>query len=286
MAWSAFDDWIAASPLPIVGTALFLAMCMAAALGTVLQVWSDHDHKAAPNETSDEQEGYVVTAVLGLLALLLGFTFSLAADRFEARRHLVLEEANAIGTVYLRAQLLPEPHRSRISNLLIRYTDNRIVLGHAKPGLAQQRLLATSDTLLTDLWSATAAGFDAIKDLPFSAVFVESVNNLIDLDGARKAARQAHVPVEVFGVLFAYQVTAAGVLGYVLRGARGRMTAGLLLALLTLSFLLIVDIDRPTLGGIVEDQGPMLELRKSLAAQPPRVFDKWRTTPQPAGPSR
>ena len=78
------------------------------------------------------QESYVVSAVLGLLALLLAFTFSLATDRFEARRVLVLEESNAIGTAFLRTQLLGEPHRARLSQLLIEYTDNRIVLAKAE----------------------------------------------------------------------------------------------------------------------------------------------------------
>jgi hypothetical protein len=248
-------------------------MCLAAALGTLLQVLGGGGQK----DGSDGQESYVVSAVLGLLALLLGFTFTLAVDRFDARRYLVVEEANAIGTVYLRAQLLPEPHRSRTSDLLVRYTDNRIRLAQAKPGPAQQQYLATSDALLTDLWAATSAAEDAIKNRPSSAVYLDSVNHLIDLDASRKAARQARVPSEVFAVLFAYLVTAAGVLGYVLKGRRGRLTASFLLALLTVSFVLIVDIDRPTMGAVNEEQGPMLDLQKSLAAQPPRVFDKWRT---------
>jgi hypothetical protein len=275
MSWAALYAWIDASSLVVIAIVLFAAMCAAAALGTVLQVLGGQ--QGTPQDGSDGQEGYVVSAVLGLLALLLGFTFTLAVDRFDSRRHLVVEEANAIGTVYLRAQLLPEPHRTRTSDLLVRYTDNRIRLAQAAPGPAQRQYLATSDAMLTDLWAATSAAQDAIKGLPFSGVYLDSVNHLIDLDAARKAARQARVPSEVFVVLFAYLVTAAGVLGYVLRGTRGRMTAAFLLALLTLAFLLIVDIDRPTMGAINEEQGPMLDLQKSLAAQPPSVFDKWRT---------
>jgi hypothetical protein len=277
MSWPAFYAWIDASSLVVIAVALFAAMCLAAALGTVLQVLGSRGQQGAPKDGSDGQEGYVVSAVLGLLALLLGFTFTLAVDRFDARRYLVVEEANAIGTVYLRAQLLPEPHRSRTSDLLVRYTDNRIRLAQARPGPAQRQYLATSDALLTDLWAATSAAEDAIKNLPSSAVYLDSVNHLIDLDASRKAARQARVPSEVFAVLFAYLVTAAGVLGYVLKGRRGRLTASFLLALLTVSFALIVDIDRPTMGAVNEEQGPMLDLQKSLAAQPPRVFDKWRT---------
>jgi hypothetical protein len=270
---SAFQAWLTTNPLWMVGLALFATMCVAAAAGTLLQQRRVQNDKAA---SSDGQEGYIVSAVLGLLALLLGFTFSLAVDRFETRRHLVLEEANAIGTAYLRAQLLPEPHRARTTGILVRYTDNRILLAQAKPGQNAQ-LLATNDSLLTDLWAATAAAFDDIKRYDFSSTYVDSINALIDLDASRKTARLARVPAEVFVVLFVYLVTTAGVLGYVLRGYRGRLAAGFLLFLLTLSLLLIIDIDRPTGGGIVESQRPMLELRKSMDAQPPQIFDRWRT---------
>src|SRR5262249_40310966 len=146
-----------------IGATLLLAMCVTAGLGIMLQVRIGRGQAEADKGSSDGQEGYIVSAVLGLLALLLGFTFSLSVDRFDTRRHLVLEEANAIGTVYLRAQLLPEPHRSRTSNLLIRYTDNRIALAETAPGQVQDRLLANSDALLTDLWSATAAAYDELK---------------------------------------------------------------------------------------------------------------------------
>jgi hypothetical protein len=284
MDWSGFQAWLATTALIPVGIVLFLAMCVAAGLGSVLRPRRRQPTTDAAKDGSDGQEGYIVSAVLGLLALLLGFTFSLAVDRFDARRHLVLEEANAIGTVYLRAQLLPEPHRSRTSDLLVRYTDNRIALAEAAPGPAQQRLLASSDAMLTDLWSATSAAYDEIKGLPFSGVYLDSVNHLIDLDASRKTARRARVPAEVFLVLFVYLVTAAGVLGYVLREIRGRIAGGFLLVLLTLSFLLIIDIDRPTSGGVVEDQAPMRDLRQSFAAQPASVYDKWRAPGVPSPP--
>jgi hypothetical protein len=228
---------------------------------------------------SDGQETLVVSAVLGLLALLMGFTFALAVDRFETRRELVVEEANAIGATYLRAQLLDEPHRDRVSAILVRYVDNRIALAKAPPGRASE-LLTTNDQLLTDLWAATSAAFEDIKALPFSNALLETTNRMIDLDSTRKAARLAHVPGEVFVVLIVYLIVACGVLGFVLTGIRGRVTAAVLLVLQTMSMMLIVDIDRPTLGGILESQAPMEALRDSMTSQPPLVFDRWRR-PQP-----
>ncbi len=254
---------------------MLAAMFAAALSGVALR---DRHRLAGAAELSDSQEGYVVSAVLGLLALLMGFTFALAVDRFEARRVLVLHDANAIGTAYLRSQLLGEPHRSRMSGLLVTYTDNMILLAKAQQGQTRA-LLAKDDRLLTDLWSATAAAFDSIRGLDFSSAFVTSVNAVIDLDASRRAARLAHVPTEVFAVLLIYLIVTAATLGYVLLSWRTRIVGAVPLALLTASFLLAIDIDRPTTGSIQETQGPMEQLQKSLHAQPPAVFDHWRERP-------
>ena len=247
---------------------LLVALLIAAALGRAMRPPA---HPKDENSKDDDGEGYSVTAILGLLALLTGFTFSLAIDRFETRRQLVLEHANAIGTAYLRIQLLPEPHRNQLSGLINEYTGNAIALAHATPGNTDA-LLAQDDAILTRLWAATKAGYQSIENLPFSGVFVSSVNTLVDMDGARRAARSARVPVEVFAVLLIYLIGTACVLGYVLRSRRGLLTAAFLLVLLTMSQLLILDIDRPTTGTIRESQKPMEDLQVSLKHQPPAVF--------------
>jgi hypothetical protein len=276
MNWQFFEAWLNTANLALVAAGLFAMMGAAAVLGALLNRRPMGRHGVVA-EAESGQEGFVISAVLGLLALLLSFTFSIAVDRFDARRLLVLEEANAIGTTYLRAQLLPEPHRARISNLLVRYTDNRIKLAKAAPrSTVQQQFLQTNDAMITDLWAATSAAFDSIKGLPFSAEFLNSVNAVIDLDTSRKVARIARVPTEVFGVLVVYLAATAGVLGYGLKGRRAQREAGILLALLTLSLILIIDINRPVEGGVSESQLPMEELQKSLAAHAPKVFDKWR----------
>jgi hypothetical protein len=272
--------WLDDASLPLLGAVLLTGMVAAAIGGHVFRVNQNRrDEKKAVTHLSEGQEGYIVSAVLALLALLLGFTFSLATDRFDARRILVLQHANAIGTAYLRSQLLGEPHRSRLSHLLIEYTDNLVILAKAPPKQVAP-LLANDDRLMTDIWAATAAGFDSIKNIDFSSTFVDSINNLIDMDGARRAARQAHVPTTVFAVLLIYIVVAAGVLGYLLSTPRGRFAAIFLMGLLTLSLLLIIDIDRPTRGTIRESQASMEQLLKSLKSQPISVYDRWRTPSQ------
>ena len=263
------------APIVVLGLLVLSLMGAAAAAGVALRARGDRSGGGGGDAHGEGQEGYLVSAVLGLLALLMGFTFALAVDRFETRRSLVLEEANAIGTTYLRTQLLEEPHRARISGLLIAYTDNRLILAKANPG-ENRRLLAENDRLITELWAATSAAFETIKSYDFSTSYLETMNNLIDLDAARKAARQVHVPTEVFVVLLVYLIMTAGVLGYVMVGTRGKWTSVFLLGLLTMSLLLIVDIDRPTRGGVREGQGPMEALQKTLKSQPATVYDRWR----------
>src|ERR1700741_2401422 len=124
---SAFGNWLVEAPLWQIGVAIFGGMLAASVTGWVLR-WR-HDRNAPGDATADDkessQQGFMMSAVMGLLALLLGFTFSLSIERFDTRRSNVLNEANAIGTTYLRAQLLEEPHRARISKLLADYTDTR-----------------------------------------------------------------------------------------------------------------------------------------------------------------
>jgi hypothetical protein len=207
---------------------------------------------------------------------MLGFTLAMAVERFEARRLLVLDEANAIGTTYLRSQLLEEPHRSRVSQMLIEYTGNRIVLATASRDDVPS-LLAKNDQFLTDLWAATSAAFGSIKDLDFSSSYLDTMNNLVELDSARKAARLAHVPTEVLVVLSIYIIVTGGVLGYVLTGTRGQIAGAFLVTLLIFSLGLIIDLERPTVGGIVESQAPMELVLRSMKSQPPEVFDRWRS---------
>jgi hypothetical protein len=260
------DGWLNAAPLWALAAITFALMFVAATAGRALRARQDRS-PAATKAQGGGQEDYVITSVLGLLALLLGFTFALAIDRFETRRTLVLDDANAIRTAWLQAQLLDEPHRSRLSGTLEAYTDNRISLALASPGQARRQMLAENDQLIADLWREASDAFPTIRNLDFSSLFLEKVGAVIELDAARKAERLAHVPGSVFVVLFIYLIVTAGVLGYVLTGARGRAVAAFMLVLLMLSLVLVIDIDRPTRGGVREDQAPMELLRRELSSR-------------------
>ncbi|PNU04157.1 hypothetical protein [Novosphingobium guangzhouense] len=254
----------------MIGIVIYLGMLIAALVGWKLRKrFTDSE-----GERSHNEEGYVVSSVMGLLALLVGFTFALAIDRYDTRRAVVLEEANAIGTTYLRTQLLEEPHRTRISKLLTDYTANRVALAREKVGADQERRLAASDALIIELWQATVAAFPTMQTRPFSGSYLTTMNQMIDMDASRQQSRRAHVPMEVFLVLVIYQMIAAGVLGYVLGGRRGRTTASLLLVLFGGSLLLVIDIDRPNSGGIIETQKPMELLLDMMRKNPAGSFDR------------
>jgi hypothetical protein len=235
----------------------------------------------AGGEEDGLREGYVVSAVMGLLALLIGFTYSLAIDRFDTRRERVLAEANAIGTTYLRAQLLVEPHRTRISRLLTDYVDARIELAKYDPRNVPAPLAERNQRLVTDLWTATVASFPSIRSYDFSSAFLDSMNQVIELDAARQQARRSQVPSEIFLILLLYQFIAAGVIGYVLIGRGGQRTGVLLLFLFGMSLIMVIDIDRPVGGGIEASQEPMERLRASLKDWRPEAFDRF-AEPAPA----
>jgi hypothetical protein len=273
-----FSNWLINAPLWLVALALVISLIVFAMLGWWLRQRVASAH--IPNGIGADQEGYVLGAVSGLLALLIGFTFSMAIDRFDTRRGRVLEEANAIEATYLKAQLLGEPYRTNFSRLLTEYVDNKILLGEAKPGRRQDVLLANSERIKTELWGQTIAVFPSIKGLDFSSSFVDTVSGVMEMDAARKAGRRAHVPGQVYAILFVYLVVAAGVFGYVLTGRRGREVAAFLLLLFAMSMILVIEIDRPVTGRINESQDAMIQLKETLRERPPQIFARFNAPAQ------
>lgn len=271
-------EWFGGLSLVGVGLVILASMLLASLVGYAIRRWEIRRAARRDEVVEHSQESYLVGSILGLLALLLAFSFGMALDRYEERRHLVVQEANAIGTAYLRAQLLDEPHRSRLSDLLVEYTDNRIVLASA-PREEMAQLLAKNDGLLTDIWAAVAESKQSALRYGISTPLLMTFNEVIDLDTERKVARQVRVPVPVLLLLYGFLLLTALVLGYVLEDRRGRIGAAALFLLLALYTCIIADLSRPASGSIRESQEPMLLLRASLKAQPPVVFDRFKSGP-------
>jgi len=208
-----------------------------------------------------------------LLALMLAFTTSFVVERYDQRRLLVVEEANAIGTAYLRSQALDEPHRTRLSNLLVEYTDNRIALSSATGD--RRALLAKNDALLTDIWAAVLAANDSAREKGISTPFYLAFNQVADFDTERKVARLSRVPEGILVTLYVFLVVTAGILGAVLDGARQRIVAAILFMLLILAVAMVVDLNRPTRGTIRESQQALLLLRDSMKV-PRSAYDRFK----------
>ena len=264
--------------IPVVGLGTLTAMLIAAGAGHLLRVWQ---HKRRPREDPESppsvaQEGYLLGSALGLLGLLLAFTFGMVLNRYESRRELVIDEANAIGTAYLRSQLLDEPHRSRLSNLLIEYTANRIRLASADSG--RTGYLAKNDELLTEMWAAVSAARDSATAHGLTTALLMTFNEVIDLDAKRKLAWELRIPIEVLVLLMVYLVITAAVVGHQVDGPRGRRAALLLFVLIALSLAVITDLNRPMTGHERESQKAMLAALQSMRAQPPPVFDRFATS--------
>jgi hypothetical protein len=264
MAGWVYDE----APIWLVAAFVILWLLASAGLGMYVR----RKRRLERGEGDEGAEQLIMSAVLGLLALLLGFTFILAVDRYDARRALVVEEANAIGTAWLRAQLLDEPHRTRMSLLFQGYAENRLQLAQAQHREERMALLARTDLYHQRLWTATVAAVRPIRHLEISSDIVQSVNTTIDIAAARKAARRARVPPRVLLVLLVYMGVTAYAVGYSLLRFRVRWAGGVLMVLLTLSYLLILDIDNPTRGGLREPQGAMEDLVAAMRTSPPPSF--------------
>lgn len=213
-------------------------------------------HDPARYETSDER--FILQAALGLLALLVAFTFSVALDRYQTRRDLVVAEANAIGTVWLRAALLDEPGRTALMRAVATHLDHRIVPDGS----------AAAQRARNALWPTMAAATATIRATPQALGVVEAVNGALDAASLRDFASVAGVPTRVVETLVIFALIEAGILGYVLGGTRSRHRAAttILFALVSLAIVVILDLDRPRSGAIIVSLAPLTQLQAGFAA--------------------
>jgi hypothetical protein len=217
-----------------------------------------------------EPFGILQGALLGLVGLLLAFGLSLAVSRYESRRANVVTEANAIGTTYLRAQLIAEPARSRSLELLRRYTTLAVEISNEVPNSpAMRRTTAAQGVLQRRLWRLAGQSISAAPLASAPRLYVDSLNSTIDDQEARLSALNNRVPgavlaLEVIGAAVALALLALhiSILG---RGLVPMMAAA---ALVTLLLLVTFDLDRPTRGLIKVPSTPLVSLRASMSLPP------------------
>ncbi len=209
-------------------------------------------------------------AVFALLGLLIAFTFSGAASRFDARRVLIVEEANAIGTAYLRLDLLPASAQPALRDLFRRYVDSRLAAYRKLPDLdAAMAELARSTQLQGEIWTqAVAAG--RLEGAPPAAtmLLLPALNQMIDITTTRTMAGQMHPPTIIFVMLYGLALASALLAGYGMTGGRSRDWLHMLAfaVVLALAVYVIIDIEYPRLGLIRVDafDQVLVEVRASM----------------------
>lgn len=214
---------------------------------------------------SEAPIGTIVGAMLGLLAFILAFTFGMAATRFDARKNLLLDETNAIGTAFLRADFLPAIQRQNTKTMLKKYVDIRIAGVSNRAKLPQ--MLAESDTLQDQLWAQVTGLPEQSCNAELLALYVQSLNEVIDIHAKRvTVGTQYRIPGSIWMALYFVTILTMGMVGYDFGVSnRGVLMISLALALAFSSIILLIeDLDRPTEGFLKVSQRPMIELQQKL----------------------
>ena len=243
---------------------LLLAIVLAVALDLGRRVAVRYQIELAPQRK--EQMGTIRDGLFILVSLLLGFTLTFAGSRFMERRSLLVEEAISIGTTYLRADTLPQPYRDRSKQLLREYVDARLELDNAGANTARfDQAVNRSKHIQEELWldAATVAQNDRTA---VTAVYVNSLNETIDLHEKRIAAFENRVPPPMWLLIISVSLIAVFTRGSTLT-ARFWLTLTLVPITIALVVALIADLDTPGRGLIRLDQRAMQRLKADMSLE-------------------
>jgi hypothetical protein len=221
-----------------------------------------------PEHEKDAPVGTIVGATIGLLAFLLAFTFGMAASRYDTRKGFVLQEANAIGTTYLRADLLPEPQRSDARDLLREYAGLRV---GGLTAIMTPENMARSSAVQDRLWAAAVAAGAQNPNSIVIGLFIQSLNEMIDTDAARVTAGRNRIPDAIWLALYFVTILSMAAMGYQfgLTGEHSWPVSILLALVFTAVLLLIADLDRPQQGLLQVSQQAMIDLIVKIGVPAP-----------------
>ncbi|QQS14441.1 MAG: hypothetical protein IPK81_09925 [Rhodospirillales bacterium] len=216
----------------------------------------------------DDNTATLEGSVLGMLGLMIGFSFAISVSNFDARRDALLDEANAIGTTGLRARLLPAPHNREVLDLLREYTKLRVdVAASTRSMAALDKLIDRSNTIHEALWQQAKAVAAKDPGMVPTGLFIQSLNDMIDSHLKRLTAARVRLPGMVLFTLYGIAAVAAGLVGYTtgLTARRAILPTYVVSAVAVAVILLVADLDRPDAGFTRVDQQPMIETAKGLA---------------------
>jgi len=214
--------------------------------------------------------GTILGASLGLLAFFLAFTFNMAGSRYDARKKLVIDEANAIETTYLRVKLLPKPYRTEFQDLLSKYVDGRAQLQKANFEIVRQ-VIAESEELHNLLWSKVVTLTEKSNYSGGTALFIRSLNEVFDLHRKRvNAGLHNRIPISIFATLYFVGSLAMAMMGYQagLSGKRSPIASFALILTFSIVLTLISDLERPRQEIFSVSQQTMVDLKSKINRTP------------------
>jgi hypothetical protein len=223
----------------------FVAIWLSEWIGAFLR-----ERRGSLEEDGREDFNLIVAATLTLLGLIIGFTFSMAINRYDQRKNYEEAEANAIGTEFVRAGLLPATDAARVRALLRNYLDQRILFYVTRDDARLRQIDAATAQLETDLWSAVQAPAVA-QPTPVVALAVSGMNDVLNSQGYTQAAWWNRIPSSAWVLMATIAICSNMLVGYGVRRSKARATLLLVLpVVVSISFFLISDIDSPR-GGII-----------------------------------
>lgn len=243
---------------------IFLAILMVVLLSIETGFRLGAGKRKLANRKQEVPIGPIIGATLGLLAFMLAFSFGMAATRFDTRKALTLDEANAIKSAYLRAGLLSEPQRTDIRNLLCEYVNVRV------EGVETRQidyLFKRSEELQEQLWLKASALAETKPPPAFAGLFIRSLNDVTDLHAKRlTAALRNRIPGAIWGTLFFVAIIAMGAAGYQMGLGGARRTIAVFVIVLTFPVVMfvIIDLDHSRQGFLQISQQPMIELQEYI----------------------
>jgi hypothetical protein len=224
---------------------------------SLLVLWSSeqaggylHRRQKDLEEAAQKDLDVILTATLTLLVLIIGFTFSMAVNRYDQRKNYEEAEANAIGTEYFRAGLLPASEASKVRELLMSYVRQRVLFYTTRNKHELDQVNASTARLQSDLWSVIQPRAEA-QPTPVMAVVVAGMNDVLNSQGYTQAAWWNRIPAAAWALMGAIAICGTLLLGFTSRRYDGNTTRSWILPLIvSISFFLIADLDAPRAGVI------------------------------------
>lgn len=241
-----------------------VAMWLLAQLG----VWT-RAYLKVPEQEDRANLALVVSAALTLLGLIISFTFSMATTRYDLRRQYEEGEANAIGTEYVRADLLPAAETAQVKSLLLAYLDRRLLFYRTGYGSALSQVDEATEQLQGKLWQAIRPQA-AAQPNPVTALVVSGMNDVLNSQGYTQFAWWNRIPTSAWGLMIGISFAANLLVGYATKRSRsGNLLLMVLPVIVSVSFFLIADIDSPRGGVIRIPPRDLMSLKQQMQGREP-----------------